>query len=495
MRKILTIALILVSLSTEALPQSPQKPGEGHSIRISAELVQLDVVVTDKEGRLVTNLTKKDFTLLEKGKKQQVNFFEYVAVGASRRQPEGLADKPVEQTSGQELLVADLKRVFAFVVDDLTIGYNDLAYIRQTLAQFVDKRMGPGDLVAIVRTAGGKGLLQQFTSNKELLHRAIDSLTPRPDALGQADGSPSTPTVRLNNEIPGEAVNNDGSYDDYRESLRPYMTLSTAGFVIDSMKELPGRKALVLVSGGLPILTTKPQDVVSDALYFLNRLADEATRAGVVIHTLDVRGLNTGFSTPTPNQNVNLGPTVLANNTGAAGTASNKAATGVASNRSGGIIGAGADTVSGRPDVGINSRSSDIFFSSGRFNDFGYIDPISAQQGLRMLSSATGGIPVLNKNDFDEGLGRIAGLSEGYYLLAYTPSDTKFDNKFRNVEIKVNRPDAKVYYRRGYFAHGDQPAAAAVIKPEQILAAIRSPLARRDIDVDAMLLFDTPLHK
>ncbi|HXG66707.1 MAG TPA: hypothetical protein VNO70_16520, partial [Blastocatellia bacterium] len=78
-------ALAICMLTGAAFPQDrPQKPEEDQPIKISTELVQLDVVVTDKKGRIVTGLKKEDFELSENGKKQQINFFEFVEAGKSR---------------------------------------------------------------------------------------------------------------------------------------------------------------------------------------------------------------------------------------------------------------------------------------------------------------------------------------------------------------------------------------------------------------------------
>ena len=79
---------------------------------------------------------------------------------------------------------------------------------------------------------------------------------------------------------------------------------------------------------------------------------------------------------------------------------------------------------------------------------------MEAHQGLRVLANETGGIAVLNKNNFDEGLGKIIGASDAYYLLAYTPSDSNFKGDFRKVEIRVKNKDLKVL-------------AAADISPER----------------------------
>src|SRR5262249_5296116 len=123
---------------------------------------------------------------------------------------------------------------------------------------------------------------------------------------------------------------------------------------------------------------------------------------------------------------------------------------------------------------------------------FGYknpLDQIDAHQGLKALADATGGISILNKNNFNEGLAKIVSASDGYYLLAYTPYDTNFKGDFRKEESKVKGDGLKVYSRRGYFAREEKPAPPPEGKKEQLLAAIKSPLARRDINFDAMVLY------
>jgi VWFA-related protein len=467
-----TLVAVILGLSTVAFSQdTTQKAAQDQPIRITAELVQLDVVVTDKKGKIVTGLTKESFELQENGKKQLISFFEYVEAG-KRRKPGVAGDgtRPTEaEVSPQGAGIGDIRRIFAFVVDDLTTRVDDLVYIRQMLTNFVDSQMQPGDLVAIVRTVGGKGLLQQFTVDKALLRRAIAALTPkthpfsannpelarisgRPLAVAiDTGGGPGETGVLGGLDVStGEPADINSPLEDTNKSFRAYMSLGTASFVIESMKQLPGRKSLVLISGGLPVLGSRPGSEYSTISYFLNALSDNATRAGVAIHTMDIRGLEAHRAVSTFEDTPGRGM-VDAQTPGNAG--------------GGASFGRTADQTL----LGNNA--------------------IEAHQGLRMLSAATGGIAVLNKNNFDEGLGQIVSANDGYYLLAYTPADSKFDNKFRKVEIKVKGDGLKVYNRRGYFARQDKPAAEPVTTQEQVLAAIRSPLARRDIDFDALLLY------
>ncbi|HXG68320.1 MAG TPA: VWA domain-containing protein, partial [Blastocatellia bacterium] len=369
---------------------------------------------------------------------------------------------PGEPTAG------DIRRIFAFVVDDLTTRYDDLVYVREMLTNFVDNQMQPTDLVAIVRTVGGKGLLQQFTTDKALLRRAIAALTPKTHALSafnnQQDaritsrpqpatdgGSASADTAATGGAFDistGEPVDINSGVEDSNKTIRAYMSLGTASFVIESMKQLPGRKSLVLISGGLPVLTRQGTADAGNISYLLNVLTDHATRAGVAIHTMDIRGLEAHRAV------------------------------------------ASFEDTPGRSMLG-GGRAGPAGGSFGRTADESLLgaNPIESHQSLRILAANTGGVAVLNKNNFNEGLEQIVSASDGYYLLAYTPADEKFDNKFRKVEVKVRGGDYKVYSRRGYFAREDKPEAAPTTPRDQLLAAIRSPLARRDIDLDATLLY------
>jgi len=461
MRAINLAALSILILSANALPQGkPSKPNEDHPIRISTELVQLDAVVTDRKGRVVRGLTKDDFELYEGGKKQHINFFEFVEAGKARR-PANIA-KEHEQVSPQGPGAADIKRIFAFVIDDLTIRGVDLVYVREMLTNFVNNQMQPNDLVAIVRTVGGKGLLEQFTTDKALLHRAIAALLPssHPLAVSNNQSKYGRPQSAAGDtfqmlasrdlvDSTGEAVDITNPNDDTNKAQRASMSLVTASFVVESMKELPGRKSLVYMSSGFPILSARPGVDVGEISYFLNALSDKATRAAVAIHTMDIRGLEAYRAVSS-----------FEDTPGKSGMAAP------------GMFIPGAEDNFGRdPDRAMLGNN-----------------PADLHQGLRALSSMTGGLAVLNKNDFNEGLAQIVSSSEAYYLLAYTPVNAKFDGKFRRVEVKV-KGGYRVFSRRGYYAREDKPSVAPATKQEELIAAMKSPLTSHDIYLDAMMLY------
>src|SRR6185436_18307003 len=108
-------------------------------IRISTELVQTDVVVTDKNDRIISDLKLEDFELYDNGKKQDLRFLEFVSVASPRRvegaRPAGLPAE-AEETGNTGVAARDLKRVVAFVIDDLTMEIPDIEPVRKLLRDF-----------------------------------------------------------------------------------------------------------------------------------------------------------------------------------------------------------------------------------------------------------------------------------------------------------------------------------------------------------------------
>jgi hypothetical protein len=174
-RALLVLLLSFASAFSQTQAPPPQKPNneldQDDVIRITTDLVQTNVVVVDSKDRVIPDLSMADFELYDNGKKQELKFLEFVSVDTGRR-TEGkrpASDVPasaIENDNIKGVSAKDVKRVIAFVVDDLTIPINDLTSIRNLLLDYVNNQMLDGDLVAVIRVIGGKGLLQQFTSDR-----------------------------------------------------------------------------------------------------------------------------------------------------------------------------------------------------------------------------------------------------------------------------------------------------------------------------------------
>src|SRR5689334_23693489 len=198
-----TLCLILL-ISQVVFTQTPQKPQQEIApddiIRITTSLVQTDVVIVDKDERVIPDIKLDEIRVSDNGKRQDVKFLEFVTPEAAPR-IEGklsIAGNSVESDAARNLTAGDLRRVFAFVVDDLTIPDEDIVNVRKLLTDFVDNQMREGDLVAIVRVVGGSGLLQQFTSDKRILRTAIERITPQLTAYSAFNNLPSEEMIRQN---------------------------------------------------------------------------------------------------------------------------------------------------------------------------------------------------------------------------------------------------------------------------------------------------------
>jgi VWFA-related protein len=284
------LALLLVvclgaSLQTSA-PQS--EPGRQtlqnpSVIRMSIDLVQIDATVTDPQGRHVTDLTAEDFEILQDGKPQRLSGFAFVPTGTLLA-PATAGNSTIGPTIGPTssstsgtvppLARDHVRRTMAIVVDDLSLSFQSITRVRNVLRRFVDDRMQPGDLVAILRTGAGMGALQQFTTDRRLLHAAVDG-------------------VRWNMEsrvAPFEAATGiDTRLENIEKELATMGTLGAIQYVIRGVAQLPGRKSILLLSDGFRL--TDADMKYGNVLSLLRSVVDESNRAGVVLYGIDLRGL------------------------------------------------------------------------------------------------------------------------------------------------------------------------------------------------------------
>jgi len=472
------LALGLVGAAPQAPPQREQPPAPSPVVRVSLTLVQVDAVVTDKAGHHVTDLTAADFEIFEDGRAQEITQCSYVALPrielpAPRPAPGPVAVPPPPPTP---LRRDQVRRTLALVVDDLGLSFRSTIEVRDALKKFVDEQMEPGDLVAIIRTGGGIGALQQFTADKQQLYAAIERV--RFNAAQSRMGIDAfTPVGEGKNVIDsgsgprGARAPIGKSVDDLRESMLANATIGSLNFVISGMRQLPGRKGVVLFSDGLRLfqdvfeermvaergsrgaggsgLTSEPQRVSSQVdprvSSTIGRLIDFANQASVVLYTVDTRGLYS--RTLTAVDDVNLpGQT-------AAQLAANMTR-----------------------QLDTRRRSS-----------------LDNEAGLEYVAKETGGFMLRNQNDLSRSISRVLDDQRGYYLIGYAPDASTFRGRrpaFHEIALKVKRPGLVVRSRAGFYGtipeQGPDEPAAAQRALAQVLA---SPFASGDIRLELATLF------
>ena len=429
---------VLTNFSQTSTP-TPKPAEDDDVVKISTTLIQIDVTVTDKDGKVVKDLKPEDFEIYENGKKQEITNFSFVSIDNATKQTlvkSKEKDKISIPLPPVPIKPEQVRRTIALVVDDLGLSFESVYQVRRALRKFVDEQMQPSDLVAVIRTGSGMGALQQFTTDKRQLYAAIENV--KWNALGRAGISAFAPleaTPLEQAQAGGQDVSDEDlaeeqksirDFDSFREDLFSVGTLGAINFIVKGLGELPGRKSIMLFSDGFAICSPDNPDRCSRILDSVRKLTDISNRASVAIYSFDARGLQTTGLTAADNTNGVNAQRVLEIN---------------------------------------SSRSAQLF---------------ETQEGLSYLARETGGRTFFNSNDINKGLEKALEDQKGYYLVGYQPDAETFDPKtrrFNKLQIKVVRKDTNVRYRSGFFGISDEQIEkpAAQSRSQQLLSALTSP--------------------
>ena len=359
-----SIGLVAPSFTARPAAQEPaaqapdaQTPGDRPTFRGGTRLATFDAVVTDDKGRHVTGLTPDDFEVVERGKRQTVRHVVYVNVAGT----EAASGSPGIAMPGRPgALRENTGRVLAIVIDDLRMSFPSIVYTRHVLNEYLDRHFRPGDVVAIIRTLGGGGTLQQFTTDRRLLKAAIERIRWSPREWPSFDpGGPvgygPRPAERLEREF-----TLDGS-------------LGALEYVVRGVQALPGRKTVVFVSHGFSL--DGPGWYGSGIRSDVERVIDTANRGGVVLYTLDPTGLRSASLTAAD------GPFA-------------------ASRRSSGLGDVGESSVAMAQSL---AAATQVRLRANQ----------EQQYSLEYLARETGGFAVVGNNNLTGGLARIMRAARG----------------------------------------------------------------------------------
>lgn len=424
------LLVFMVGLAGKAQESKPINPAEQTNsqeepaLSIGTELLQVDAVVTDKNGNLVRDLHKEDFELLENSKAQEIAFWSKVIgkFGPSDANPKALP----KSKSGSTTEVGS--RTLVMVVDDLHISPNNITALRKSLKSFLDQYLTSRDRLAVVCTSGNLGLLQQLTTDQRVMKLAVDRLASRSrQAASSLDQFQITETQAFR-IVEGDRQAIDLAVEHYRQSFpgEPALQVSLEGLVqaratqivnqisvevsqtfgtlrgtFNRLKNIPGRKAVIFATDGFQ-LDTRLRNNFSE----MNQLIDLANRCGVVVYSISSAGLTNAALGPGP------APTMSADRTNVAFT----------------------------------------------YESQGGIASIDA---MKAIAQETGGFAVYNSNDLTGALSRVAADNAAYYVLAYYPERT---SETRDLKIAVrvkNRPDLVIRTRSSFVLEGKKPELTA----------------------------------
>jgi VWFA-related protein len=461
--------LALLSVGGAPAAQLPAPP----TFPSGVELVTIDAVAVDGEGRPIPGLTREDFALSEDGRAQEIARFEAFVAGEPEDAEETSAVATNEGAAGRT------GRAFALIVDDLRISPARTEIARQAVASFLERSARAGDLVTLGSTSGDAWWSARVPEGREDLlavARRVRGRAVEPNSLdriteyeafwintqdtGPAQGSlqPDRPDSAPAAAPPPEADPVGGSIKervklrwktanlctgtscdgmvraqaaelDTRRQARTRLTLAAVRRGIEAIADLHGRKSLLLLSEGFL------QDGAKEA----REVAASAREANAAVYFVDVRGLE--------------------------------------------VFPGGGTAADSEPTTDPRTRSAMRFEES-----------VFESAGAEALAAETGGFSVRNTNDLPAGFERIAQESRVYYLLGYYPPEGKSDRKWRKLKVEVTRPGLTVRARRGYTlrrAAADPKATRQDKRKERtvdpgVARAIDSALDPSDIPLRAM---------
>lgn len=445
------LATVAVAAQQQPAPPDPaaqqqQQPQPPPRFRIEANYVRVDVYPT-KGGVPVQDLNVEDFEVLENGARQQVQAFEHIVVSPAG--PQSLRVDPGSVRAGEQAAANPRNRVFVFFIDRAHVSFEGAGAIREPLIRLIDRVLGPDDVVAVMTTDMSAGditfgrktqviaemLRQDWSYGRRMTlvaenehERQYESCFPNFDQKQLVEQLIRRRRERVSLDALYDLVRYLGSVREERKAIIavtegwPLYRPDDSMLKLRNSEGLPGKPPVGVDEFGKLRVNPPRRDGAGDTditvcererMYlaniddddYLRRLTEDANRNNASFYPVDPRGLEV-FET-------DIGPKAPPSLT---------------------------------VDREMLRRRLD---------------------GLRTLADATDGMAVIDTNNLEKGMHRIADDLTSYYLLGYYTTNSKLDGQYRKITVKVKRPGVDVRARRGYRAataeevNAGRPAAAA----------------------------------
>jgi VWFA-related protein len=411
-------ALILMPVRSLRAQQQAAPP----VFRANLSLVSVDVIVRDRDGKVVRGLTEKDFVVVEDGRPQQLRTFTFAEVTDARPAAASVnllagVEKKGAEGAPTPMRAEDLagRRLVILLFDTSSMAPEDVQRSVDSARKYVSSEMSSADLVAVATVSTALSVLGDFTGDAAKVTATLNRLaysegteTPPPGAATAATGETS---AAIDASADAEAAELEMFNNDFR--LRALRTLA------ESLQPIEQKKAIIYFSAGLERSGQDNQVELRSAI-------NAAVRANVSIYPVDIGGLQAV------------------------------------------VPGGDARDASGRGQSLFAGR-----VISGQFSRLA-----ESQDTLALLAADTGGKSFTDTNDFGEAFTEVGRDLSAYYLLGYSSTNTVKDGKFRRIEVRLaaHVPGHDIEARSGYyadrdFAHTSRADREALLK-EQLLAAV-----------------------
>jgi VWFA-related protein len=452
----LAAILACLALTPASAQQQKTTARADQALNEGVTAVLVDIVVRDKRGQPVTDLSPADFELSEDGTQQKIGSF--TPIFANAAPASSTAASSTAAVAAPAPAVNNGPIVTALVFDRLSPEARQIAV--KAAQSYLGNKSEASSYIGIFGIDLGMEAYAPFTKNASVLRQALANMSQRASAsynnpeqrrqkleldqqaasAGQAASSAAAaggpgasgamgtaPAAAMLAQMQSNMIKD---FDLMERDQQGYATTNGLFAIINTLRRLPGRKSLVFFSEGLAV----PPAVQR---LFLG-VIDSANRANVAIYAMDAAGLRSESEQAKIRDEVNR----------AAG---------------------GGTGIQGSSGGSADPLSKALERNEGVLRQ----DPHNA---LGTLSQDTGGLMFDNTNSLRQGFDRIDSDLHNYYLIGYTPTNEKYDGKFRTIEVKVKRPGLSVSARKGYFAVRDTGVPVNPFEAPALVALAQKPV-------------------
>jgi VWFA-related protein len=388
--------LLTVLCSAAALAQGTPPADSVPAFQSKVNLVLVPVVVRDARGRAVGNLTKDDFQLFDKGKRETIASFSMVKRANIELQDRTapITEAPDSERTGIAAANAGPERYLIYLFDDLNTGFADMATVREAAARHLKRALAASDHAAIYTVSGHATL--DFTGDRAKLEDAVSKLrvqltvghggTECPDIsyfladliLNKGDDRAHRAVVQRTVDcahVPQLVAETIAAGAERRElqigEQDTRVVLRTLRAAIQRLAEMSGQRLIVLASPGFFMRTPQGISAMSDLL-------GQAARANVIVNAVDARGLYT-----------------------------------------------------------LQPDASQLGPPGKLWQEYSRMSAAASNDVMGELAEGTGGTFFHNNNDLTEGFGRVTAAPEFSYVLGFSPAALKEDGSFHSLKIRV----------------------------------------------------------
>lgn len=430
------ILLLLSMLPVSLRAQQSPAPADGgvppqdtsYVLRVQSDLVLTNVVVRDrKTGAVVEGLTAKDFTVLENGKPQAIQTFDFQNIDKAAPLNEAVVSGragAILNTNRTGAAAAGVvsgdalrnHRLIILFFDLTSMQPDDLSRSIEAARNYINRQMQPADLVAAVSLNASLSVDQDFTADKQRLLSAVNSY-----GGGQQNGyTPGATSTTNQVEDTSSFTPDESEYNDLNTDRQLYAIAEIAR----SLGYINQKKSLLYFSGGIQ------RDGIENQAS-LRSAANAAVRSNLAIYSVDTRGLQ---------------------------------------------------AISPLGDASTGSIRGVSAYNGGAFQN--NLDAnFDSQEVLSTLAADTGGRFFGDSNDFAPAFQAMEHDTAEYYVIGFRSSNPARDGRYRKLQIRVNRPDVKLEYRPGYYAPADYQHSNREDRERQLTEQLESDLPATDVPV------------